>query len=37
MMLVLLCERRGQPDGEVWFTPDVDSERFKLATLDPLG
>jgi hypothetical protein len=31
-MLVLLYERHGQPDGEVWFTPDVASERFKLAS-----
>ena len=34
MMLVLLCQRRGQPDGEMWFTPDAASERFKAGTID---
>lgn len=31
MLLVLLCERRGTVGGQVWFTPDIAKERFKLA------
>jgi hypothetical protein len=31
MLTVLLCERRGKTDGEVWFTPDIAKERFRLA------
>jgi hypothetical protein len=31
MLLVLLCERRGNRDGSVWFTPDIAQERFQLA------
>lgn len=31
MLLVLVCERRGSRDGEVWFTPDIAQERFQLA------
>lgn len=31
MLLVLLCERRGNRDGAVWFTPEVAQGRFQLA------
>ncbi|MGX1615453.1 hypothetical protein ACWIF8_16390 [Micromonospora chalcea] len=31
MLLVLLCERRGDTTSEVWFSPDIADQRFKLA------
>jgi hypothetical protein len=31
MLLVLLCERRGDTTSEIWFSPGVADERFRLA------